>query len=223
MSPLKSWSSLMDEAKEVSNTFELLEDNTYQFVIKDLPKVSQTSTEKTRYTINPSVEVGPRANARIFHDFIISPESPKAMAFFFRDMQALGLDAAFFATNPSDEAILRALVGRRFTADAYKETYNGKEKNRLRNIRAAVGTAPTGPAGPAIAGPASIAAGGGFPTPQAAPAPVAPAPVAPAPVAPQVIAAPPVAVAPPVAPVVEQAPVATPSPWASAPPAPPTF
>jgi hypothetical protein len=209
----------MDEAKEVSNTFELLEDNTYQFVIKDLPKVSQTSTEKTRYTINPAVEVGPRANARIFHDFIISPESPKAMAFFFRDMQALGLDAAFFATNPSDETILRALVGRRFTADAYKETYNGKEKNRLRNIRAAVGTAPTGPASPSIAGPAPIAAGGGIPTPQAAPAPaVAPAPVAP--VGPQVVAGPPVAAAPPV---VEQAPVASPSPWASAPPAPPTF
>jgi hypothetical protein len=101
----------MNKAEEGAKEFTPLDPGQYAFVIKDAAKVGQTSKENPKFTINPSVESGPRQNARVFHDFNVS-ERPYAMKnFFFGDLAILGLDASFFDTNPTEQQIAQALQG----------------------------------------------------------------------------------------------------------------
>lgn len=163
--PMVSWSDRMNAAEEGAKEFELLPENVYSFVIKDAAQVKETSKGNPKYTINPSVESGDRANARVFHDFIVSDSAYAMKNFFFGDLAKLGLGAEFFATNPSDDQIAKALQGRRFTAEVYhEEGNNGKTYARLRNFGDPVGPAPA-------AGVPTMTAGGGQPSgmPQAAP------------------------------------------------------
>lgn len=177
--PAKSWKELMNDAEEGAKEFAILDEGMYAFVIKDAAKVGQTSKENPKFTINPSVESGPRANARVFHDFIVS-DSPYAMKnFFFGDLSVLGLGSSFFDTNPSEQQIAQALQGRRFVAEVYhEEGNNGKTYARLRNF-AAPTSAPPGagvPGGlPASGAPVAQSAPVAQPTPQVTqPAPESP-------------------------------------------------
>jgi hypothetical protein len=155
----------MNKAEEGAKEFAILDPGMYTFVIKEPAKIGQTSKENPKWTINPSVESGPRANARVFHDFIVSDSAYAMKTFFFGDLAVLGLDASFFDQNPSEQQIAQALQGRRFVAEVYhEEGNNGKTYARLRNF------APPTSAPPAAGVP------GGLPTaaPIQAAAPVAP-------------------------------------------------
>lgn len=180
--PAQSWKDLMNKAEEGAKEFTPLDPGQYAFVIKDAAKVGQTSKENPKFTINPSVESGPRQNARVFHDFIVS-ESPYAMKnFFFGDLAILGLDASFFDTNPTEQQIAQALQGRRFVAEVFhEEGNNGKTYARLRNF-----------AKPTNAPPSAGVPGG---LPSAAPIQAA-APVAPQAIQPSIDASSPWATAP---------------------------
>lgn len=175
--PAKSWKELMNAADEGAKEFAILDEGMYEFVIKDPAKVGQTSKENPKFTINPSVESGPRANARVFHTFSVS-DSPYAMKmFFFGDLATLGLGPSFFDTNPTEAQIASALQGKRFVAEVFHEDgTDGKKYARLRNFAAPVSAPPTAgvPAGLPTAAPLGAPAG----VPLGATAPVAPAPVA---------------------------------------------
>lgn len=168
MSPVMDWAARRKIASEATGGFTPLEPNTYSFIIKDLPEV----TEKDgwpRFKINPAVEAGPRANARVFHTFYTT-EKPNGMKMFYDQMAVLGITEDWLDTVTDDKQIAQAMVGKRFTAELYHEMYQDKLQQRLRKIAAPVGS-PVGPgAGPAVAagGPAPVAAAG--PNPFAAPA-----------------------------------------------------
>ena len=176
--PAKSWKDLMNEANEGAKEFEILPEAMYSFVIKDAAKVGQTGKGLPKFTINPSVESGDRANARVFHTFSVS-ESPYAMKnFFFGDLAILGLGTEFFESNPSPDQIASALQGRRFVAEVFHEEGNdgsGKKYARLRNFSAPTGAAPAAGVPAGLPAPA-VAANPGLPAPTvtaAAPAPQA--------------------------------------------------
>ena len=141
--PAQTWKELMNKAEEGAKEFTPLDPGMYAFVIKDPAKIGQTSKENPKFTINPTVESGPRANARVFHDFIVS-DSPYAMKnFFFGDLAILGLGPTFFDSNPTEQQIAQALQGRRFVAEVYhEEGNNGKTYARLRNFGAPTSAAP---------------------------------------------------------------------------------
>jgi hypothetical protein len=198
--PATSWKDLMTQANEGAKEFAPLEPNTYHFVIKDAAKIGQTGKGLPKFSINPSVEQGPRANARIWHDFNVTESAFALKKFFFDDLAAIGLGASFFETNPSPEQIAAALQGKRFVAEVFKETGNdGVERTRLRGFAPATGAAPQAGV------PGGLPSGGaGIPAGLPVAAPVAAAPAAPAPVA------------APAAPVAAQAaPAAVESPWAT--------
>lgn len=141
--PAQSWKDLMNQAEEGAKEFAILDPGMYSFVIKDAAKVGQTSKENPKFTINPSVESGPRANARVFHDFIVSDSAYAMKNFFFGDLAILGLNASFFDQNPTEQQIAQALQGRRFVAEVYhEEGNNGKTYARLRNFAAPTSAAP---------------------------------------------------------------------------------
>jgi hypothetical protein len=177
----------MNKAEEGAKEFAILDEGMYSFVVKDAAKVGQTSKENPKFTINPSVESGPRANARVFHDFIVSDSAYAMKNFFFGDLAILGLNASFFDTNPSEQQIAQALQGRRFVAEVFhEEGNNGKTYARLRNFAA----------------PTSAPPGAGVPGGLPSAAPIA--------------AATPLAAATP-SPQISQPPLDAGSPWATAP------
>lgn len=161
--PAASWKDLMNKAEEGAKEFAILDEGMYSFVIKEPAKVGETGKGNPKFTINPSVESGPRANARVFHDFVVS-DSPFAMKnFFFGDLAILGLGVEFFNQNPTEQQIAQALQGRRFTAQLKHEKVGEKTYVRLSNF----------------SGPTSAPPGAGVPggLPSAGPAPVVAAPV----------------------------------------------
>lgn len=183
--PAQSWKDLMNQAEEGAKEFALLDPGMYSFVIKDAAKVGQTSKENPKFTINPSVESGPRANARVFHDFIVSDSAYAMKNFFFGDLAILGLNASFFDQNPTEQQIAQALQGRRFVAEVFHEdANNGKTYARLRGFAAATSAAPAAgvPGGLPTGAPIQAA---GAPVPQVQPTVDAGSPwaTAPAPVA----------------------------------------
>jgi len=184
--PAKSWKELMNDAEEGAKEFTILDEGMYSFVVKDAAKVGTTSKDNPKFTINPSVESGPRANARVYHDFIVSDSAFAMKNFFFGDLAVLGLGASFFDTNPTDQQIAQALQGRRFVAEVFHEPGHSdptKKFARLRNFAAPTNAAPSAgvPGGLPSAAPAPVAAaapvaapvdaGSPWATPAAAPAP----------------------------------------------------
>lgn len=202
MAPAQTWNELMAESKEASKEFAPLEAGLYNFIIKDAAKIGKTGKGHPKFTINPSVETGPRANARVFHDFNLSDSAFANGKHFFGALASIGLNESFFNTNPSQEQIAQALAGRRFTAEVFEEEGNdGVKRMKIRNIGEAV--APAGGL-PGLGGPAA---------PIVASVPVAPAPVA----------AQPVQAASPWDNVGPSAPVAAPPAFNNTVPAPPVF
>lgn len=165
MSPVRTWSERRKEASTAPSGFKPLEPAVYNFVIKEPAVLRTTNAGKADWSVKAIVEDGERANAMIFHDFYDS-DKPAGVSYLLDQFSALGLDQ-LLDTEPSDEAIAHALLGRRFSAEVYNDTYNGKVKQKLRNLRA--------PSGPPVGG-ALGAPTGGFAGPSAGPG-AAPAPI----------------------------------------------
>jgi len=169
--PAMDWTTLRNQAEEGAKEFALLDEGMYNFVIKDAAKVGQTSKENPKFSINPSVESGERANARVWHDFSVSDSAYAMKTYFFGELAALGLGNEFFDTNPTEQQIAQALQGKRFVAEVYHETGNDNKvraKIRSGSIQPAVGAAP------------SVGVPGGLPAAPVAAANPLPAPGAPA-------------------------------------------
>jgi hypothetical protein len=208
---------MYDEAGEASGP---LTPSDYDFVIQDA-KYKPTSTGKDMYVIKAVVESGPSKNKAVWHNFVVSPESPAAMEVFFRQMSVLGMGKDFWKRDPSNEQIVNGLKGRRFCGTVEVRPYNGVDRNDIKVIKAPKGAAAGGstppPPPPPPPAPAPVAAATP-PPPAPAPAPPAPAPVpvaeAPAPV-PAPEPAPAAVIPPPPA-----APAPAPAPTALVPPPP---
>ena len=244
--PLMNWDNLLKEAGEQGKAFEPLPNGTYDFIITESEhKISAAGNLTFKFTAE--IEQGPKAKSKIWPNITLTQDNPKAIPWFFKKMTALGLDENFFRTNPSEDQIAAAMIGKRFLGTTEQRPYGdqGKISIDVKNYAPArgAGAPPSGgaPVGafPPVAAPAPAPA-----PPVAAPAPAAPPVAAPAPVAAPVAApqfpdasqvappagAPPVAAAPapvaqpatPPAPVTPAAPEGA-DPWAVAPPVPQGF
>lgn len=180
--PAKSWKDLMNDAEKGAKEFEMVAPGMYPFVIKEAAEIGQTSKENPKFTVKATIESGDRANAVVFHQFIVS-DSPYAMKnFFFGDLAVLGLGTEFFNQNPSEQQIAQALLGKRFTAEVYhEEANNGKTYARLRNFSTPTSAAPSAGVPGGLPSAAPVAASTPAPLPQAAAAPVTESPWATAP------------------------------------------
>lgn len=197
---------MMETAGE-STSFEVLPAGQYDMSVLKVD-VKTTSTDKVMFVLVMEVESGAHAKRRVWNNMVISPESPTAMGIFFRQMAAMGLDRTYFGSNPSNDAVADALVGRRCKATVAIKKYQGSDRNEVKAINppaAAAGGMP--PGYPGAGAPPSMA------KPPAAAPPPPPAPAAPPP--PPAAAAP----VPPPPPVAPAAPVPPPPPVQSTAPA----
>lgn len=143
-----------------------------------------TQTGKDMYKVRFEILEGPHAGSTVFNNFVISPESPGALGFFFRHMGALGLDQNFFAANPSHDVVCDALLGKYAIIDVEESEYNGSPTNNVTNVKPYTGAQPAAapfPGAPAAAAPAPAPVPVTTTAPAPAPAAAAPAPVTTAP------------------------------------------
>lgn len=211
--PIRSWGDLLNDAGGSGDSFDPIPAGDYDFTIAQAD-ATQTSNGKTMYKVRAKVEAGPHADRLVFDQFVISPENPTALGIFFRQMNVLGLNREFFAGNPSDHHVAEALIGKRFRGQVQIKTWQGQERNEIKQYFTAVsGSLGNGQGMPP--GPGSGSSSGIPPAPAAAPPAAAPAPAA----APPAPAAPPAAPAAP-APAPVPAYAAPAAPAAPAPPAP---
>lgn len=163
-----NWLDLLEEAKNNGGPQEYGPIPAGEYKLKVLTaETRQTQQQKTKYTIKAQITEGPHANRLVWDDLIVSPESSKAMGFFFSKMNALGLDQKFFATQPSDDQITGALENREFIGKVIIDNWGGKDRNKIDGYK-------------------PVATGGGFiPGAPQASSPAAPVPSQPFQAAPQ--------------------------------------
>lgn len=164
------WKKLRDDATTIL-------EGDFAIVITDV-KVGESQTKKAMLKCVLTVESGPYAGRKVYHNFTISPESQPAMGMFFRALTTLGLGDAFFAQNPSMESIAQALMGKRANVTIEKREWQGQERENIKSWSEPTGTgAPVMSLPTTASGPSSSLSGmtagtlGGQPTtpPPAAP------------------------------------------------------
>jgi hypothetical protein len=163
------WKTLMENA---GSDFEPLPSGDYDVeVTKCEPKMS--STDKLMYKVQLKVLGGPHANRVLFHQFVVSPDSPNALSFFFQHMRALGLDSQFFAASPSEQSVADALLGKRARVSVGQKDWQGQTRNEVKKVAPLTGAvaAAAAPSVPAPSVPGAVAAAPtlAVPAPPAAP------------------------------------------------------
>lgn len=213
------FNALMAQAKTAS--FDALVAGDYDLQCTEATS-KPASTGKEMVKARYKVLVGPSAGRTVFNNYVISPESPTALAIFFRDMKSHGLDEAFFAQQPDMARVAAAMVGRsvRMTLGVREWPEGSRQfRNEVKKVMPLVGGGLVGNvpmpgtgAAPAVPQPGVPSGFGAQPVPQPTATP-APQPVA-APVAPQPPAQP--AAAPVPQPVPQPASVVQPQPTGDA-------
>lgn len=130
-----NWNELMDKA---GGGFEALPVGDYEVTVQ-AAEAKKTSTDKVMFKVAFTVTSGPHANRKIWNNFVVSPESPPAMSYFFQHMGAMGLTREFFAANPHPDQVAQALVGRSCKLTLEQREWQGQMRNDVKSIKPALG------------------------------------------------------------------------------------
>lgn len=90
------------------------------------------------------VESGPAKGRTLFTNIVFSTEKAFALAMWFQKMDALGLDANYFAAKPSLERIAMDVKGKRIRGKVGQREFEGKTRNEITQMMPPVGPAPSG-------------------------------------------------------------------------------
>jgi len=198
-----SWSDLI---KNSAGSFDPLPNGDYDVVCVSA-EAAQSSTGKAMIKAKFRVQGGPHDGRHVWDQYVISPENPRALSFFFRNMKMFGMDTDFFtqmppvnpalgADDPSLQRIAATMVNRAVRFTLKQETWQGQVRNVVKDIKpslASGGSVPAaGPQMPALGAPAGVPTPTPTPTPTPAPAPAPqPEPAAPQQAQPSTVAPPP--------------------------------
>lgn len=173
-----TWAALMQDAKKASEP--IAAGKTRIRVVDSTATTS--STGKLMFTIKAEILEGVDAKRKTTSNLTLSPENGTALAIFFQNMDALGLDDAFFALEPNPDQIAAAMIGRECDVIIKHSTWQGVTRGQIdRWIKSGGGLSglPTGPIAPGTvvgpAGPPLPTANSSLPT--AGPSPVVPSAV----------------------------------------------
>lgn len=231
-----SWDELI---KNSAGSFDPVPNGDYDVLCVEA-SAAQTQNAKAMVKAKFRIQGGPHDGRHLWNQFVISPENPNALSFFFQHMKVFGMDENFFAQlppvnahlgadDPSLQRIAASMLNRPARVTVNIREWNGQKRNNITALKA-----PLGPIGSNVSAPQVAAPGVPAPQPAATPQPAppvaqppAPAPQAPVPQAPPAAAPPapqpvsPPAPAQPVQPqVIGPPPEAPPAPQPMQPPAP---
>jgi hypothetical protein len=136
-----SFAELQKIAQTADVSWEVLPSGEY------LGKVVEVGTTpsaggKRMWTIKFEVAEGPKAGAKVWNRITLSPENPNALAFFFKDMAALGITMEVLQHDPSDEQIAQMMTDRMVWLKVGIKPYQGTDRNEVLGMKAHQGGAP---------------------------------------------------------------------------------
>jgi hypothetical protein len=156
------WADLL---KQSEDALKPIPDGDYNVKVVDA-RVDKSSTGKMMIRVKFEVTSGPHATRRIPTQFVLSDENPTAVAIWFRQMAAMGLDATFFQSLPTGdqgaELVAQALLNRVCRITLGTRAWQGVDRN---DVKAVLPPLTGGPVAPGtVTGPAPV----GGPTPPGA-------------------------------------------------------
>lgn len=143
-----NYAQLMESAEE-PQAYTPLPPGTYDVRVESA-EVKQTKTGKVMYALTLVVTTGDHTKRKLWNNMVVSPESPKAMGFFFRDMAVLGATREFFQTDPDESAVAAKIIGADAKARVDLQS-NDPTRNEVRGLLPA-SSAPAAPASAPSAG-----------------------------------------------------------------------
>lgn len=146
-----NYAQLMESAEE-PQAYTPLPPGTYDVRVESA-EVKQTKTGKVMYALTLVVTSGNHAKRKLWNNMVVSPESPKAMGFFFRDMAVLGATREFFQTDPDESAVAAKIIGADAKARVDLQS-NDPTRNEVRGLQPAGGSSPAQAPAAAAAAPA---------------------------------------------------------------------
>lgn len=136
-----TWSDLKKAAEDAG--FVVVPKGLYNAVISK-SEAKKTSQGKDQIKVVFKILDGPLAGKPVNSQFVISPENPTALGFFFRHMKAMGLDGSYFATLAPGAVgmnkLANDLIGRSCQIDVVIDEWQGEDRNKVNGIKPLVGT-----------------------------------------------------------------------------------
>lgn len=133
--PLQSWANLIQEA-DVSDD-KVLDPGSYDLVLKDV-KVKQTKNNDPMFNCRYQVESGPYKGTTVWDNIIIfnDPSKQTALRIHLRKLFTLGATQDFLVTDPSNEEIVKKIVGSRVVAELTVSEFGGSDRNDIKSMKA---------------------------------------------------------------------------------------
>lgn len=103
-----NWGELMEQAGAESKPLPV---NDYVLKITAV-EMKKSSTDKQMFAITFKVQGGEFDGRTLWGNLTVSPGNNRALAIFFQNMAAIGLDGSFFAVNPAPAVVAQAMVDR---------------------------------------------------------------------------------------------------------------
>jgi hypothetical protein len=164
-----NFSDMLRAAGEAGAAFEALPAGQYDVVV-DTAVSKPTSTGKDSISVSYKVTTGPYAGRNCFTQFVLSPDKPTALSFFFRHMAAMSLGENYFQSNPPLERVAADLIGRQCRVTLSVRQFQGQDRNQVDQVLPPVGNAQAPVTSPAPStSPAPQVTGSGAVKPPAVP------------------------------------------------------
>lgn len=163
-----TWGALIKDAQKAS---EPIAEGKTRIKIIDVT-AGQSSTGKLMFTIKAEIiQDGPDIKRKTTSNLTLSPENGTALAIFFQNMEAIGLDSTFFEQEPNPDQVAAAMIGRECDVMIKHSTWQGVKRGQIdRWVKSGGGLGGLPTAGPIAPGTVVGPAGPPLPTANATPA-----------------------------------------------------
>jgi len=143
-----NWAAMLDES---ADAFELVPVGKYTVQV-DSAEATTSSTGKLMYKIKMSVTSGKHTGATLYNNVVLTPDNKKAMAMFFRNMDALGVSAQFLRgqPTPTPDQVAGKMIGTTLQVEVEHREWQGVNREEVKSmtkLQGAAGGLPSAPGG----------------------------------------------------------------------------
>lgn len=163
-----NWDQILEETESEDLSSSPLPAGTYTAVVEKAEATKAASSGSNMIKTTYRVVGGPYADRFVWNNIVFTVTNPKAMAMTVRTLGAHGITKEWLAAeNPNVNTIAAKIVGATVQLDVQIRTYEGRELNDVKSVKAIKGGAPAGtPTGvPAAATPTPTGAAPSIPVP----------------------------------------------------------
>jgi hypothetical protein len=140
-----NFKELYEQAKEAGFAGEILVGSFVTEVVE--VRVGRTNSGKEQLGIMHKIVEGPNAGQVVWHNVILSPENPRALAVFFRTLSRYGVPEQVFQQATGLESFVPFISGR-FVLECASREWQGQPQQDIRSVKKLTDNAP--PTAPSV-------------------------------------------------------------------------